>query len=282
MPQTSIQSILKSANFPNIILLFGQEEFLLDEAYDNLIAALVKTENDKFNFDILDGDEHSQDQVASICSSFPMMSEKRIVVLKNIDKLFTGRSKKQESNALSNYLKNPSPNTVLILKTRYDKLNGVAKKMKASAPKGIKYPFPYLLENHDFIEFPKKYDNEFPEWLTSRFKKYGKEISPDALQMVLAQSGESLRHLANEIDKIVVSYPEKSQITIEDINFLLGSSKNYTAADLQNAVGMRDLNKSLFILDRLMSVNEKDGKIVPFLSNFFISAWKLVELASRD
>ncbi len=281
MPQTTIQTILKSGDYPPIILLFGQEEFLLDEVYDKLIASLVKTENDKFNFDILDGDEHGQDQVASICSSFPMMSERRVVVLKNIDKLFTGRSKKQETNALSNYLKNPSPNTVLILKTRYDKLNGVAKKMKNTAPKGIKYPFPYLLENHAYIEFPKKYDNEFPEWLTSRFKLYGKTIAPDALQMVLAQSGESLRHLANEVDKIVVSYPDKTEITIQDINHLLGSSKNYTAADLQNAVGMRDLNKSLFILDRLMSVNEKDGKIVPFLTNFFISAWKLFELSAK-
>ncbi len=281
MPSASLQSILKSQTFPPILLLFGQEEFLLDEAYDILISTLVKTENDKFNFDILDGDEHAQDQIASICSSFPMMSEKRVVVLKNIDKLFTGRSKKQETNALASYLKNPSPNTVLILKTRYDKLFGVTKKMKSNAPKGIKFPFPFLLENHAFIEFPKKYDNEFPDWLIQRFKKYGKDIAADALQMVLAQSGESLRHMANEVDKIVVSYPDKTMISLEDVNFLLGSSKNYTAADLQNAIGMRDLNKSLFILDRLMSVNEKDNKIVPYLSNFFIASWKLVELTAK-
>jgi DNA polymerase-3 subunit delta len=281
MPIVSLQNILSSKQFPPIILLFGQEEFLLDEAYDSLISSLVKTENDKFNFDILDGEENTQDQIASICSSFPMMSDKRVVVLKNIDKLFTGKSKKQETNALSNYLRNPSPHTILILKTRYDKLFGVSKKMKAQAPKGIKYPFPFLLENHAFIEFTKKYDNEFPDWLYQRFKKYGKNIDQEALQMVLAQSGESLRHLANEVDKIVISYPDKQNITKDDVNFLLGATKNYTAADLQNAVGDRNLNQALFILDRLLSVNDKDSKIIPYLTNFFIAAWKLIELASK-
>jgi DNA polymerase-3 subunit delta len=153
--------------------------------------------------------------------------------------------------------------------------------MKAQAPKGIKYPFPFLLENHAFIEFTKKYDNEFPDWLYQRFKKYGKNIDQEALQMVLAQSGESLRHLANEVDKIVISYPDKQNITKDDVNFLLGATKNYTAADLQNAVGDRNLNQALFILDRLLSVNDKDSKIIPYLTNFFIAAWKLIELASK-
>ncbi len=141
----SIDNIIKTHNFPPVLLMFGEEEFLLDEAYQRLVEAAVDEETGSFNFDLLEGSESTPETVVEMASAFPMMAERRVVAVRHFDKLVSGRggSRAEQKSPLASYFTAPSPTTFLILLASVPDLNGLAAainnpKQKAKAEKKLK------------------------------------------------------------------------------------------------------------------------------------------------
>lgn len=293
----TVSALVKSRTFPPVLLMFGEEEFLLEEAYNALVAASVEQNGmESFNFDTLDGTEISQETLVEMASAFPMMAERRVVAVKHFEKMSGigsggGRSnaKNKETNEkkspLAAYLRKPSPTTFLILQANADDLNGLkaalknpkqqdkAQKKLASA----KFPYNILLEECEWIEFPKLYDRELPSWVAERFKSLGRTIQPDACELLVAQSGESLRDLHNEIQKIITFAPDKRSLSRDDIADVIGASKNFNIFELQRQIGERNLSKALEIAQRMLAVDKQELLMVSMLTRYFTILWKLSE-----
>ncbi len=303
----SVAALIKSRTFPPVLLMFGEEDFLLDEAYNALVEAAVERNGmESFNVDVLDGSDVSQETLVEMASAYPMMSERRVVAVRHFDKMSgvgtsTGRSSSKAASAkttsaktketpekkspLSTYFRKPSPTTFLILQASADELNGLKAALKNSrqpekAQKKLaaaKFPYNILLEECEWIEFPKLYERELPSWVAERFKSLGRTIQPDACELLVAQSGESLRDLHNEIQKIITFAPDKTSLSREDIADVIGASKNYNIFELQRMIGERNLSKALEISQRMLTAERQELLIISMLTRYFTILWKLSE-----
>lgn len=272
-----------------IIFIFGEESFLLEEAVLKIINKHFPNKKNYYDFELLDGSELNESILVDRCSAYPMISEKRLVILKNAEKLFTGKSKKAEKNSvLARYLDKPSESTILVIVANIDTFSGISAglkgKNKAKYEKMIeqaKFPYNVLLSKYDWIEFPKLYDNQIPRWIKERFKNYGKKISDEAAQLLFANSNGELHNIANEIEKICLYVNGRSDISTEDIANVSGNNRLNNIFELQKAIGEKNISKANEILFNMLENDRQEMLIITMLTRYFIALWKIQELMNK-
>ena len=217
-----------------------------------------------FNLDVMYGSKVDTQDVVAHASSFPMMTERRVVVVKEFERLTTTETAR---DLLAVYLKKPLATTTLVLVT--------------DSADFRKRPFTDLKKYAELVECKPLYDNEIPSWILNRVRLAEKEISPEASRLLQAYVGNSLRAIQSEIDKVLVFIGEKRQIEPEDIAEVVGESKGYTIFELQNAVGKRDIALAMQILERMLQYGESPQLMIIMLTRFFTQLYKLTELKQR-
>ncbi len=288
-----INEIIKSGKFPPIIFLFGKEEFLVEEAYRKLIAALVQNDSDRFNFDAFDCNdkETTADKIAAACNSLPMMGNRRITAINHFDSMFslsTGKKADLEKNPLVNYIENPSTNSVVIIRAGFLKsfkdLEKALKRSEATTKKklaGAKLPYNFLFTKHTWVEFPEIYSNQMPNWISARFRTLGYSADVNAANVLATQVDSNLRVISNTIDRIITHNPEKKTISSDDVNYLIGQSRNYNVFELEKAIGRKNIGEAINILTNMLKSANEEIMIISRLTTFFSTLWKLAEESKK-
>ncbi len=264
-------SSLARKEFKPVYLLYGEEDFLVEEAARAVInAALSKDEPPSgeprggergFNLDILYGSDADAKDVVSHASSFPMMAERRVVVVREVEKL-------SNAELLAHYCENPSPTTCFVMTCVKPDMR---KKMFAQAKKrGMA------------VEFKPLWDNQVPGWIARKVKKDRREIQPQAAEMLAAYVGTSLREISNELEKLYIYLGEKNVIAVDDVTAVVGVSKEFSVFELQWAIGAKDVRKATEIMERMIEMGESPIMMVVMLTRFFQSLWKLSDLRRRN
>lgn len=278
-----ISELISSDSKSPIIFLFGENEFNKEEAQELLIKKLVHDENTLFNFDIINGEDSQLSYVIDLCRSYPMMSEKRVVLIKRFDKLFPPRLSKNFAlnSPLASYLNSPSDSTILIINSDSDALKDIYKNYKSLSKElflkyvsSFKFPYNILLSKYLWMEFPRIYESDYTKWADERFASKGIKINFDALELLISSTKQNLRDISHEIEKILIALNGKKEITLKDIVFLTGSTREYNVFDLQKAVIERDLSKAIRILNKILSTDKQEVLIIVILSKFFINLFK--------
>ncbi len=256
-----LTAALARKQFAPVYLFHGEEDFLIEEATDAVIDAALSQEERGFNLDRMYGSEADTRDVVSHASSFPMMAERRVVVVREVEKL-------DQPEILSNYIENPSPSTCLVLTT--------------SKPDFRRKPF-VTAKKHGFVlECKPLWENQIPSWIVKRVKNAGREIELDAASMLLAYVGPSLREIVNELEKVFLFVGDKRLITSDDITSVVGVSREYSVFELQWAIGMKETARAAEILDHIMEQGEPHPVlIVAVLTKFFQTLWKLHDVRRR-
>ncbi len=273
----SLDTLLKTGKYPNIILLYGEETFLIEEAVDKLLEKTLKNDPSKTDMDFLNANDISMDRLVATCNAYPFLAEKRVVVVNNFEKMFSGRiSKKvEQTSPFTKYLDNPQDTTILILQAIVDRKK--AKQIK----EGKSYPYNRLKKDFEIIEFSKVYENHLPQWIENRAKYFGKTIERKAIELLITHINPNLRDINNEIEKLNIYLKEKTEITAEDVEFVVGTNREYNVFELQKAVGKRNLHQAIKILENILSTDRKEMFILVTLTNYFITLWKLIEESSK-
>ncbi len=193
----TLVSSFHQKKFDPVYLFYGEEDLLIDEAVESLIHYAVEESARSFNLDILYGNEVDAKNIISYASSFPMMVDRRVVVVREFDKLSNG-------DVMLPYIERPSPSTVLVL--------------ISDRPDFRLKLFKTLKERARVVEFGQLYENAIPQWIARRVDKLGKKITPEACQVMLAHVGSSLREVQNEIDKLFIFVEGKSTIDEDNVN----------------------------------------------------------------
>ncbi|MBI4536122.1 MAG: DNA polymerase III subunit delta, partial [Ignavibacteriae bacterium] len=256
----TLHAALSRKEFSAVYLFHGAEDYLADQATDAVINSALTKEERGFNLDIMYGAEADARDIVSHASSFPMMSERRVVVVREFDRL-------GNKELLSHYIDSPSPTTCLIL--------------LSTKPDFRKKPYLTARRNGVEIEFKPLYDNQIPSWIGRRIKEQGRTIDPEACRLLAAYVGTSLREIQNEIDKLYIYVGEKTAITAEDISAVVGSSREFNVFELQKAIGAKDIRRSTEILERMLDSGESATMIIVMLTRYFNILWKLYDLRRR-
>ncbi len=235
--QDLISGIKKHKVLP-LYLLYGEEEFLIQEAADLIFREVVDPACADFNFNTVYCRDTSAADIVSLAQTLPFMSEKRLVIAKEIDAL-----KAADLEVLVPYLNDPSPATCLVMisnQAKYEKKPVIS----AVEAQGAVVRFYPLLEG-DIIG-----------WIEGWAKARGLSLHRDAAQYLWQVIGNDLQKIVNELQKVEIYIKEGKAITFKDVKTVVGDFREYTSFDLAAAVGRKDEGKALLILSRLIQEGE--------------------------
>ena len=231
-------SNLKKGAFLPLYLFFGEEEFLIHEAVDLIVKKSVDPGARDFNFNTLYCKEASASELVNLCQTLPFMSEKRLVIAKEIDAF-----KAADLEELLPYLTDPSPSTCLVMLSSQGKYD---KKSVISA-----------VEAHGAVtRFYALLDREIVVWIEGWAKTRGLSIQRDAAQFLWQTLGNDLQKICNELEKVHISIREKTAITFDDVKSVVGDFREYTPFDLAAALGQKNKEKAFLVLSRLIQEGE--------------------------
>ena len=254
---------LASGKLAPVYLLYGEEDFLVEEATRSVIAAAVPGDAQEFNLDILRGEESDARDIVARASSFPMMADRRAVVVQNVEMLAP-----KGLEILGNYIEQPSNSTCLIL---------AGGKIDTR-----KKPFVTIKRTGAAVEFKPLYDDRIPGWIAARVKKQQHDISQEACRLLAAYIGTSLRELQNELDKIYIYMGTRTSVNADDITAVVGMSKELTVFELQKAIGGRDLKRASEIMERMLDAGGSVPYIIIMLTGYFSTLYRLHDLRRRN
>jgi len=259
-------SEIEKGEIKNLYFFYDKENYLKEEAIEKIISTLIPPGLKSFNLDVLSAKESDAEKIINTVSTFPFGAEKRVVVVYEIDKL-SADDKEVFLRFLTNFLKSskkPLAHCCLILVT--DKQD-------------FRLKFYKELKNlTDAYEFKPLWENQIPNWIDKRVRAYKKKIEPEGIDILLETAGTSLPALDNEIKKLVTYVGESGIIKKEDVEVIVGASKINNTFQLNDAVGEKDLKKSLSILNNLILYGEKPGGIIFWLTEHFIRLLKIKSL----
>lgn len=269
---------LKSGQRKPIYFFYGEEEFFLDKLQE-AVEKLVPEDQKDFNFDLLYGRDISVEKLLSIIRSYPMMADRRVVILRDFKRLDeyaeNNSSNGGNVNELIPYLKQPNPNTLFVC-IDPQKPSGNTKVGKAFK----KYKHTGF---HEFKEVP---DYRLPDWIIAWARnEHGRKIEPPAAQMLAQYVGNSLQLLSTEIDKVCTFVDTSETITESDIKKIIGLYREYSVFELKDALISRNLDKSLFIAEQMLQHSKTNtGEIirsVGFFYNLFSNIWQIQRLSAQ-
>ncbi|MFQ5823151.1 MAG: DNA polymerase III subunit delta [bacterium] len=247
---------IKKKAFSPVYFLFGKEDYFIEDALNRLIDALCDLATRDFNLDIFYGNEVDGGKILDAATSYPMLSNNRVVVVKDVHKLST-----TSLELIIRYLKKPASSTTLILVS----IKSVSQNKQLSKIKS----------KSCWVECKPLYDRQIPTWLRSHLKDKGLEISEEAIFLLQVRVGNNLRAIVNELDKIILNLNGKKRIDGTDVQNVVGLSRIYSVFDLTNAIGYKDLNKSLTILNQLLKCGEKPTGILAMITRHFVNLSKI-------
>jgi len=256
--ETFLKNLAAGKTAP-IYFFFGEENFLLEEAIDKILNKYVTPGTAHFNRDILYAEEVTGAQIVNIATSYPMMAEYRVVVVKNIERLNS-----EAREMVLRYCERPALQTRLVLTAgRIDR--------------GKKF-FNNLMKKTEWIEFRPLYENRIPMWIINFVKQKGKQITPRAVQLLQAKSGNSLRDIANEINKLIHFTRGKEIIDEKDVEMVVGVSRNYNIFELWDVIGTRNFDQAITVTRQMLEIGESPIYIVSMLTTYFVRLWKIKTL----
>ncbi len=269
MTQAQIIASWKKGKADAVYFLYGEDEFTKSE----FIALALETflpdfGMRSFNFDQFYGSEGKSVDVVNCASQFPVMADRRMVIVRDAEKLWRSRATAAEPVAkksskssshedpILSYIEKPNFDCVLIIETT----KPGAKNM---------HPWKEFFAKTVTLEFPPLKETAVIEWLIARAGKAGRTLDFNAARLVVESVGTDLRTNSSELEKLFAYIGDRSTITEEDVEQAVGISRTFNSFELTKAIGAGNAEKASEIALRMIA-EDKSAKyiIVPAIGKY--------------
>lgn len=224
-------SDVRAGRIAPLYVLMGEEGYYIDRLEALIAERVMLPENRDFDMELLYGADVDGARVAESCMQFPMLGDRRLVVVREFQQMRAG------VDALTAYVRRPAPTTVLVLCNK----NGVVDRRKALGKA--------LMEGAVVFESKKVYDRELPAFIRNYVKALGRDVEPGAVQMLVEHVGADLSRMASELDKLVVALPEgESRVSAALVEAQTGMSREFNNFELVAALSQKSKSQVLKIV----------------------------------
>jgi DNA polymerase-3 subunit delta len=220
--EKALHAALKKRVFDPVYFFFGEDDFLKDARTRELVDAAVDPSTRDFNLELRRGPDLDAEALDGLLSTPPMLAERRVVVVREVDKL-----KKDARALLTRYLERPAHDTVLLL----------------VAPAGAKADR-LLADRSTAVEFAPLTGDRLPKWVAYQAETVlGRPITPEAVSLLLEAVGPDLAQLAVELEKLASFALD----TIDEgaVSAVVGVRRGESVGDLLDAVAAKDAAAAL-------------------------------------
>lgn len=241
-----------------VYLFTGEEAYFMERALTRIMERALAGAPRDFNLDVFYGKDTRAGDAAAQASTPPMMAERRVVVLKEADRL-------KDLGPLAAYLDSPSPDTVLIL-IAMDADRGKERTLSDAIPKdGVT------------VHFYHPYESELPGLIRMVVKEAGRSIETDAAAYLQDVLGGNLALIEAELNKVFNLLGKRKTVTFEDVKESVGDFGAPLVFDLVDAVADRKPGEAILVLEKLL----RDGEQPLMILGMMAGHWRKL-LAAKE
>ena len=234
----TLRDAIKRRSFDGAYYIWGEDEYQKDDAVRQLVDAALDPGARDFNLDTRRSAELDAEGLGVLLSTPPMMAERRVIVLRDVNAL-----KKDARKVLDEYLKRPAADLLLLM----------------TGPAGSKADAT-LSASSTSLQFDPLTGDRIPRWITHRAGELGVKISETAIELLQAAVGSDLHQLSGELDKLT-SYIEghDEEIGEEAVAAVVGVRRGETQADLLDAVAELNAPLALGLISHVLTQPKTTG-----------------------
>ena len=244
----TIQEDIKSGNFKQAYLFYGEEAYLKQQYKNNLLKAL-NPDGDTMNFSRYEGKGIEVKELIDLCETMPFFAERRIVLLED-----TGFFK-NKCEDLADYMKElPDYLCMVFVESEVDKRNRMYKGVKSCGR---------------IVEFTKQDEKTLMRWAAGILAREGRKITTRDMELFLTKTGTDMGNIRMELEKLITYTMGQDIVTREDIEEICTTRTENKIFDMVRAVTERNQRRALDLYNDLLTLREPPMRILFLLSKQF-------------
>ena len=256
----SLNEDLKTGNFKQVYLLFGEENYIKKQYKDRLTKALI-SDGDTMNYAYYEGKGIDVKEIIDLSETMPFFSERRLIVIENSGFF------KNATAELAEYMKEiPETTYFIFVETELDKRG---KMFKAVKDKGR------------IVELARQDEKTLVRWIYGNVKKEGKQIAESTIYYLLSKCGTDMENLHKEMEKLFCYTLNNDVINMEDIDAICTTQITNEIFDMVNAVAEKKQKRALDRYYNLLALKEPAMRILYLLSRQFRLLMEVKEMAGE-
>lgn len=244
----SIQEDIKTGNFKQSYLLFGEEAYLKHQYKEKLLNAL-NPDGDTMNFSRYEGKGVDVKQLIDLCETMPFFAERRIILLED-----TGFFK-NKCEELADYMKSLPDYLVLVFsESEVDKRSRMYKAVKSGGR---------------VTEFAKQDEKTLMRWAAGILGKEGRKITQRDMELFLTKTGTDMGNIRMELEKLITYTEGQDIVSAEDIEAVCVTQITNKIFDMVRAVTEKNQKRALELYYDLLTLKEPPMRILFLLAKQF-------------
>ena len=176
----TIDNDIKTGQFKQIYLLYGEEQYLIRQYRDKLKHALA-ADDDTMNFSAFSGSDINQKEIIDLAETLPFFADRRLILIEDSG-LF-----KKSAEELADYMSSiPETTYFVFAEKEIDKKTKMYKQVK---------------KNGSIVEFPRQNETTLSRWIEGRIRRNEKNITRDAYALFIRKTGDDMENIDKELEK---------------------------------------------------------------------------------
>lgn len=260
---SSVQADIKAGRPAPVYLIVGDDERGKDEVV-HLFDALIPEDIRPFNLERLSAPETDPAAVVAIARTYPLLGDRRVVVVTRCEKWLTSRRKGaadddggagsdedggsedsgRGNEVLAAYVESPEAGTCLVLVAadinRTTKLSKTLVKhavlVEQWGLKGEKELRGFGI--NEALERAQKY-------IIAAAKKAGMTIDRNAFEPFLEHAGTDIATLRGDVERVILYCQGRTNITLEDVRTIVSGATLINAWGVTNAIEKNDAGEAM-------------------------------------
>ena len=260
-----LQEDIKTGNYKQAYLLYGEEAYLRQQYKEKLVKAL-NPEGDTMNFTKYEGKGIEVKEMIDLCETMPFFASKRIILVENSGFF------KNKCDDLADYMKNlPDYLHLIFVEEEVDRRSRMYKAVKSCGR---------------VSEFAKQDEKTLMRWAAGLLAKEGRKITARDMELFLTKTGTDMGNIRMELEKLITYTMGREVVTAEDIESVCTTRTVNKIFEMVRAVTEKNQKKALDLYYDLLTLKEPPMRILFLLSKqyrqLFLAKQMSGEGASRN
>ena len=256
----SLNEDIKTGQFKQAYLLYGEEAYLKKQYKDKLTKAMLP-EGDTVNYAYYEGKGTNPAELIDLAETMPFFADRRLIVVENSGFF------KNVTPELADYIKNmPETACFLFVESEVDKRGKMYKSVK---------------DKGRAVEMGRQDEKTLLYWLAGMVKKEGKQIKESTARYLVAKTGTDMENLEKEMEKLFSYTLGQTEITVQDVDEICTTQVTNKIFDMVEAVAAKQQKQALDYYYDLLALKEPPMRILYLLARQFKLLMEVKDLSGR-
>lgn len=256
----SLNEDIKTGQFKNVYLLFGEEDYLKKQ-YKNRLTKAMLPDGDTMNYAYYEGKGIPVAEIIDLAETMPFFAERRLIVIENSNFF------KNATPELADYIKGmPETACFLFVENEVDKRGKLYKAVK---------------DKGRIVELGRQDEKTLVMWLAGQMKREGKRVQESTLKYLLSKSGTDMENLEKELEKLFCYTIDREEVFAEDVDAICTEQITNKIFEMVEAVANKQQKKALDYYYDLLALKEPPMRILYLLTRQFKLLLEVQALVKR-